>query len=64
MCPNHHAEYDAGLITIDMEQNVTICAYQDDEWNYRPLAGRVSHIKPGYFDYHNKQIFVGDFNQQ
>lgn len=57
LCPNHHVEYDAGNLTIDPINNLCICVNSKDPFHLKKIVGKISHIKPGYFDYHKKHIF-------
>lgn len=57
LCPNHHAEFDAGNITIDPKTQ--ICSHVDstDPFHRKRIVGKISHVQIGYFDYHQKNTF-------
>lgn len=57
LCPNHHTEYDVGNITIDPVSRLCICVDSKNSFHLKKIAGRVDHVKLGYFDYHKKHIF-------
>lgn len=61
MCPNHHTEFDAGNIGIDPTKKICVHVNQKDESNGKKLFGKINHIQVGYFDYHNKHNFKGQF---
>jgi|SRR3990167_9449825 len=57
LCPNHHSEYDAGILTIDPLKKLSIHSDAKDSFHLKPIRGRVDHVKQGYFDYHLKHLF-------
>ncbi|MFX1521570.1 MAG: HNH endonuclease [Promethearchaeota archaeon] len=59
LCPNHHAEFDAGNIAIDPKRKISIHRNIDDPTHGNKLRGKIEHIKIGYIDYHNKHKFKG-----
>ena len=58
LCPNHHTEFDRGLLTIDCDGTIHH-AEKTNELNGKRIVGSVDHIKPGFLDWHNKKKYVG-----
>ncbi|HIH24199.1 TPA: hypothetical protein HA251_04155 [Candidatus Woesearchaeota archaeon] len=59
LCPNHHAEFDAGLLTIHPDGKLVLHVDPLDEYHNKPLVGTVCHVQRGYLDYHFKRKFKG-----
>jgi len=59
LCPNHHTEFDRGNIAFDISKNQTVHLNTKDVFHKKRLKGKMSHIKKGYIDYHNKRVFKG-----
>lgn len=57
LCPNHHAQFDGGVLTIDLD-GIVHCIY-DDEYDGKKIVGSIAHIKKGHIDYHNKRQYKG-----
>ena len=57
LCPNHHAEFDAGSITIDPEAKICLHIDSMDPFHKKKIVGGISHVQRGYFDYHTKNTF-------
>lgn len=58
LCPNHHTEYDRGLIDFDT-QGVVYTADVNDAENGIKMAYYPSYIPPGTIKYHNEKKFKG-----
>ncbi|HOJ12341.1 MAG TPA: HNH endonuclease [Clostridiales bacterium] len=57
LCPNHHAMFDRGAITIDLDKKIVIHFNKSDPLNNKPIE--LKHeINKSYIDYHNKNIFI------
>jgi predicted restriction endonuclease len=59
LCPNHHTEFDCGNFCIDFDKRVCCHANPADELNGKKLAGRISHVRRGYFEHHRIHVFKG-----
>lgn len=64
LCPNHHAEFDKGNITIDPESEVSVHIDSKDPFHNKKIVGKISHIQKGYFSYHLKNIFRSETSEK
>lgn len=56
VCPNHHADFDYGMISIDPDSRRIAHAYDQDA-DGTTLETRANHtIDPEYLRYHNREI--------
>lgn len=56
LCPNHHADFDYGLISVDPDTRLVAHAY-DSAVDGRTLHVRDEHeMDPEYLAYHNREI--------
>lgn len=60
MCPNHHREYDRGLITFD--SNGIIHSYFPDAIDGKLVCGNIRYIRRSYIEWHNKNVYHGEIN--
>lgn len=58
LCPNHHALFDCGAITVDLARKQVIHADPSDRLNGAALALR-HEIGEEYVRYHNEHLFKG-----
>lgn len=58
LCPNHHREYDRGVIDFDTKGIIHTFNPHDPE-NGKSMAYFPTYIPPGTIDYHNKTKFKG-----
>lgn len=56
LCPNHHVEFDYGLITIDHRNNMVSSISKN---NTEKLNYNRDDINENYLKYHNKKIYRG-----
>ncbi len=59
LCPNHHVEYDRGIIDFDTE-GIIHTLRPDDPENGKTMAFYPKYVPPGIVEYHNKQKFKGN----
>lgn len=58
LCPNHHAMFDRGAITIDLQNNTVIHVDETNVLHGSPIL--IKHvIDKKYLRYHNQHIFRG-----
>lgn len=53
LCPNHHEEYDRLNFTINYENGTIIHRHADNPLNGKKILGKINHISPRFFIYHN-----------
>lgn len=54
LCPNHHEEYDRLNFTINYKEKTIIHRQADNPFNGKKIVGKINHIKPSFFIYHNR----------
>ena len=58
LCPNHHADFDHGLIAVDPDTiELTSLAESDIDESRLTCSHRISR---DFIEYHNAEIFIGD----
>lgn len=56
LCPNHHAMFDRGAITIDIDKRIVLHCNSDNHLNNKQIY--LKHeINRSYLEYYNKNIF-------
>ena len=58
LCPNHHREYDRGIIDFDC-RGIIHTYDPDSPENGKPMEYYPSYIPPGTIEVHNKKKFRG-----
>lgn len=59
LCPNHHVEFDYGLIAIDPENLQMICTVFCKSYDYKLKIHLNHNIGKRYLKYHLEKIFKG-----
>ncbi|MCO5385385.1 MAG: HNH endonuclease [Desulfosporosinus sp.] len=65
LCPNHHAMFDRGAITIDIDKKIVIHFNPDNPLNNKHIELK-HNINGSYIAFHNQNIFINpvDHNQK
>lgn len=63
LCPNHHAMFDRGAISIDINCKTAIHCNPENHMHNKQVV--LKHqINQEYIDYHNQNIFIGTVGQK
>lgn len=63
LCPNHHAMFDRGAITIDIKKKIAIHFNPDNPLNNKHIE--IKHeINTDYIAFHNINIFINSIEHQ
>lgn len=57
LCPNHHTEFDYGIIAISPDSGLIVHIDEKNEFNGRALAYNRADLNPNYLKYHYIEIF-------
>jgi hypothetical protein len=57
LCPNHHLEFDYGLIGIDPKTKLIMHVEGSNEFNRKPLTSSIINVRNSFLEYHFKNIF-------
>ncbi|MYL18241.1 hypothetical protein GLW36_16570 [Halorubrum terrestre] len=55
-CPNHHADFDNGMITVNPDTHILTHAYDDSISGNQLLIQAGHQIRPSFLEYHNEVI--------
>jgi len=58
LCPNHHEEYDRGLIDFDTSGTI-YCLDESDQLHLKNVNKYPSYVPPGIIREHNSKSYVG-----
>jgi hypothetical protein len=59
LCPNHHAEFDLGLISLDLDGMTVIHIDNQSPWHKKMLVKHRAGPSKSNVEYHFKNIFLG-----
>ena len=56
LCPNHHTDFDNGMLTVNPDTRIVNHAYDDRVSNTQLTIHADHHINPAFLEYHNNTI--------